>query len=94
MVISLKDELVPMIRLFPVLHKVSQTHPLGQLQIEERLLEIGGPVLLAEVQEDVGRRQEDMILDRSDRRENSTVPEFPDNVPDNRRARSTRTAAP
>src|SRR3954468_6671073 len=78
MVISLEDELVPLIRLFPVFQEVSQSHALGHLQVQEGLLEVGSPVLLAEVQEDVRRRQEYAVLDRGNRRENSTVPEFPE----------------
>src|SRR5437588_3801989 len=78
MVISLEDELVPMVRLFPVFQEVSQPHLLGHLQVQERLLQVGGPVLLAEVQEDVRRRQEHAILDRDNRREYSPVPEFPE----------------
>src|SRR3954462_1886119 len=78
MVIRLEDELVPLVRRFPVLQEVSQSHPLGQLQIEERLLQVGGPVLLAEVKEDVWRRQEYAVLDGDNRREYSPVPEFPE----------------
>jgi hypothetical protein len=39
---------------------------------------VSGPVFLAKVHEDVGRRQEHVVFDRSNRRQNSTVPEFPD----------------
>src|SRR3954447_5103347 len=78
MVISLEDELIPLVRLSPVLQEVSQPHPLGHLQVEERLLQVGAPVLPAKVQEDVGRRQEQAVLDRRNRRENPPVPEFPE----------------
>src|SRR5208283_2587348 len=78
MVVSLEDELIPLVRLSPVFHEVSQTHLYRHFEAEQRFVQVGDPVLPAEVQEDVRRRQEHMVLDRTDGRKNSTVPEFPD----------------
>src|SRR5208337_806711 len=78
MVVSLEDELVPLVRLSSVLQEVSQTHRFRHLQSEQRLLQVSGRILPAEVQEVVGCRQEYVVLDRANRREDSTVPEFPD----------------
>jgi hypothetical protein len=56
MVVSLEDELIPLVRLSPVLQEVIQTHPLWHLQIKggpsEIVQSLGEPVTLEGISQD------------------------------------------